>query len=175
MVTISKSTLIFQLLLSLGIVNAKLIVLSLSFDPWIVLGVHMLVTLLRILKLLQGDVLGNSEIALVIWVQDSRHEEGVDLGLNHVFLSDFFGETPILLLQLVVLGQFGLDQFLLPPRGLLVFFYLFFGPSSFGRFLHKVNTGAITNYTVTIEMALVNCWKWAPARRPTYHSQPSKL
>ena len=66
MVTISKSTLIFQLLLSLGIVNAKLIVLSLSFDPWIVLGVHMLVTLLRILKLLQGDVLGNSEIALVI-------------------------------------------------------------------------------------------------------------
>ena len=66
MVTISKSTLIFQLLLSLGIVNAKLIVLSLSFDPWIVLGVHMLVTLLRILKLLQGDVLGNSKIALVI-------------------------------------------------------------------------------------------------------------
>ena len=66
MVTISKSTLIFQLLLSLGIVNAKLIVLSLSFDPWIVLGVHMLVTLLRILELLQGDVLGNSEIALVI-------------------------------------------------------------------------------------------------------------
>ena len=66
MVTISNSTLIFQLLLSLGIVNAKLIVLSLSFDPWIVLGVHMLVTLLRILELLQGDVLGNSEIALVI-------------------------------------------------------------------------------------------------------------
>ena len=114
------------------------VVVPLLLPSGVVVG-HLTIILLGVLELLQGDVLGNYEVALVVLAQDSRLEEAVHLRLDNVLLLHLLGQAPVHVLQGVILGQLGLNQLLLSPCILPVRNDLLLAPSSLGVLLHKVH------------------------------------
>lgn len=120
-----KSTLIF-FQCSLRKVLLIKVVVALLLSARIVLR-KIVATFVKILKLLLADCRRDYYIAVLILRQDASLEQTVNLSLDNFLLPHLLSHCSVLLLQLVELGQLGLNQLLLPSGILLILLHLLLG------------------------------------------------